>query len=135
VLPPRTTYHLPIPRGSSVEGTSAARLPEREPDLSFVARDRIPADTHIEPHFAPDLAVEVVSFTDTYGGLHAWVQQYLAAGTRLVWVVNPYDESVTIYEPNAAGARTLSGADVLDGGAVVPGFQVPVRQLWSADAS
>ncbi|HWE61191.1 MAG TPA: Uma2 family endonuclease [Chloroflexota bacterium] len=135
VLPPQNTYHLPIPQGSPVGGATAARSPEREPDLSFVARDRVPADTDIEPHFAPDLAVVIISFTDAYGGIHARVQQYLAAGTRLVWVVNSYDESVTIYELNAARPRTLTGTDVLDGGAIVPGFQVPVWQLWATNAS
>ncbi len=103
----------------------------RIPDVSFVARDRIPADgipVGFIP-FAPDLAVEIVSPFDRPGEVQAKVGEYLAAGTRLVWVLWPRSRAVTVH---AAGGTTreLGEADELDGGEVLPGFRVRVADLF-----
>ncbi len=68
VCAPQTTF--------AVRGNPSTR----EPDLAFVARDRVPADLDTEATFAPDLAVEVVSRTDTYDAVAAKVGQYLPHG-------------------------------------------------------
>ncbi len=113
-----------------------ARHPDvvRIPDVSFVARGRVPEGGIPEGYwpFAPDLAVEIVSPGDRAADLREKVREYLDAGTRLVWVVWPRDRSVTVY---AAGGevRELREGDELDGGAVLPGFRARVADLFAVE--
>lgn len=58
----------------------------------------------------------------------AKVRDYLAAGTRLVWVIDPHRRTVTVYRPGA-DPRVLRPDDLLDGGDILPSFTVPVRRL------
>jgi Uma2 family endonuclease len=105
----------------------------RIPDVSFVAWARVPIegvpDEGFWP-FAPDLAVEIVSPGDRASDVHSKVDEYLAAGTRLVWVLWPQGQSVTA---RAAGGqpRELGPDDELDGGEVLPGFRIRVRELFA----
>lgn len=104
----------------------------RAPDVSFVRRERIP-ETGIPKKFwqgAPDLAVEVVSPGDTYNEVEDKVGQWLAAGARAVWVLNPNCRSVTVYR-SAAEVTRLSEGDELDGGGVVPGFRCKVSEIFA----
>ncbi len=132
VFAPQTTYHLPLPARAA--GSREPKRPEREPDLTFVARDRLPRDLDVEADFAPDLAVEVVSPTDTFDSLTDRVAQYLAAGTRLVWVVRPRTGAVEVYRPGVPPTM-LSGDATLSGEDVVPGFQLPLRTLWESETA
>lgn len=103
----------------------------RVPDASFVAADRLPPPEE-RRHFlqlAPDLAVEVVSPSDTASGIEAKVRDYLDAGVRLIWVVHPPQRSVTVYTPDRH-ARLLDEHDTLDGGDVLPGFELKVADLF-----
>lgn len=102
----------------------------RIPDASFVARSRIPESGLPEGYwpFAPDLAVEIVSPGDTFDELQAKVREYLAAGTRLVWVVWPRGRSVIAYHPG--GIMELAADDLLSGGDVLPGFEMQVGRLF-----
>jgi Uma2 family endonuclease len=103
----------------------------RAPDASFVGADRLPAGG-FGPGFAPiapDLAVEVMSPSDTIPQVWQKVDDYLGAGVRAVWVVDPARGTVAVHQPGVA-ARLLAGDDVLDGGAVLPGFQFPVASLF-----
>ncbi|HVO43872.1 MAG TPA: Uma2 family endonuclease [Aggregatilineales bacterium] len=101
----------------------------RAPDVAFVAKERLtgPMDGKYY-HFAPDLAVEVVSPQDTAREVHDKVLEYLRFGVRLIWVV--YPESRTIDVHQAAGAHTLKIDDELTGGDVLPSFRVPVRDVF-----
>jgi Uma2 family endonuclease len=103
----------------------------RVPDVSFVSRDRIPT-TGIPDGFwpeAPDLAVEIVSPNDRAESVHAKVGEYLAAGTRTVWVLWPSTRSATVH--HAGGRVQELGPDRnLDGGDVLPGFSVRVGDLF-----
>ncbi len=120
--------------GTAEVGYVLRRDPDtvRAPDVSFVSRKRIPADGIPDSYwpFAPDLAVEVVSPSDGIEDLISKVGEYLSAGSRLVWVVSPRTQSVTAYLPNGE-ARLLRADDTLDGGEVLPGFSVPVRELFA----
>ena len=78
---------------------------------------------------APDLAAEVISPSDTYGEVDEKVCDWLDAGTRLVVVVDPRTGTVTSYRSRTE-IRMLTGDDVLDGGDVVPGWKLPVRDLF-----
>lgn len=112
----------------------------RAPDAAFL---RFPRADHPldQPGFIegpPDLAVEVVSPGDTAHEVAATVDDYLTAGTPLVWVVRPSERTVTVHRravgaDGAAGAaetRVLGEGDVLDGGDVLPGFAVAVGRLF-----
>ncbi|MDQ3328581.1 MAG: Uma2 family endonuclease [Chloroflexota bacterium] len=103
----------------------------RIPDVSFVAKARVP-QTGVPMGFwpfAPDLAVEIVSPTDRAEDVHSKVLEYLEAGTRLVWVLWPRDQRVTVYT-SAAAAYELDADGVLDGGDVLPGFRAEVSEMF-----
>ena len=104
----------------------------RIPDASFVSWERVPAEGVPEGFWpgAPDLAVEVVSPGDRADDIHDKVREYLAAGTRLVWVLWPRHRAITIYEPGGRFTE-LGAGDTLDGGAVLPGFRVGVEAIFA----
>lgn len=106
----------------------------RKPDASFIRQDRLTAEG-LEEGFlgiAPDLAVEVVSPNDLAYEIERKVQDYLAAGVRLVWVVVPPSRTVRI--ARADGTFALLGAeDRLSGEDVLPGFECRVGDLFPPD--
>lgn len=106
----------------------------RIPDVSFVRRDRVPADRSSVKLFfiPPDLAVEVVSPGDRPREMDDKVQQYLAAGVRLVWIVWPKPRSVVVHTPDNDPQR-LTEQDILTGGSVLPGFSVSVAELFDTN--
>jgi Uma2 family endonuclease len=102
----------------------------RAPDVGFIAKARIPADGLPDRGYfpgAPDLAVEIVSPNDDVADLALKIEQYLQAGARMVIAVYPDAERLRVHTPE--GVRTLGIDDILEGGAVLPGFAVPVRRL------
>lgn len=104
----------------------------RGPDVSFVASSRIPGDGYVREGFwpmAPDLAVEVLSPGNRASEMQEKVLEYLAAGGRQVWVVDPRLRSVTVHTPGGE-ARLFTAGAVLEGGEVLPGFRVPVEELF-----
>ena len=118
-------------------GYILTQLPQtvRVPDLSFVQADRLPPEG-IGPgllRFAPDLAVEVLSPSESASELEEKLADYTAAGTRLIWVVDPARRTVMILAP-AQPVRWLQEADVLDGGEVVPGFSCKVAEIFEGIA-
>ena len=106
-------------------------LTVRTPDVAWVSAGRIPANGYTLPrwHFAPDQAVEVVSPRNTRAELDERVADFLLAGSRLVWVVDPRPRTVTVYEPGA-NPLLLDVMDELGAGHVLPGFHVPVLELF-----
>jgi Uma2 family endonuclease len=102
----------------------------RAPDVGFIAKARLSGPTS-ERYFpgAPDLAVEVVSPSDTASEIHNKVFDYLRAGTRLVWVVYPQSRTLAVYGPDAP-TRFLESDGVLDGGEVLPGLALPLREVF-----
>ena len=104
----------------------------RAPDVAFVRRERVEAAGSIPGYFPgpPDLAVEVISPSDRYTEVAEKVADWLAAGVQLVILVDPRRRSVTRHAPDQAPV-TLTEADTLDGSPVVPGWQLPVRDLFA----
>lgn len=101
----------------------------RAPDVGFVAKARLPEglpEGYIP--FAPDLAVEVVSPNDDAGEVQQKVMEYLRYGTRLVWVFYPRTRSVVAHTQTQA--VTIDSGGTLDGGDVLPGFQLPVQDIF-----
>ena len=104
------------------------------PDGTFIRADRRPPretyDTDDYIAVVPDLVVEVISCWDIPAHLDAKVAFYLAAGVRLVWVADPVSEQITVH-PAGQPPRVLREGDVLDGGDVLPGFGVPVADIFA----
>jgi len=103
--------------------------PTRYPDLAFVRQDRLPTNLDTDADFAPDLAVEVVSGSDTFGDGAAKVRQYLASGVRLVWLVDPLLRTVTSHAPGRQ-PQLYTDADDLVADPVLPDLRIPVRLLF-----
>jgi Uma2 family endonuclease len=104
----------------------------RAPDVSFVRADRVDAGGAEEGFYrgVPDLAIEVISPNDRYSEVNAKVDEYLESGTPMVIVVDPPRETVTIYRSRNK-PTVLSEDDVLDGADVVPGWKLPVRDIFA----
>lgn len=104
----------------------------RAPDAAFVRRERIEEVGLVDGYWpgAPDLAVEVISPSDTYTEVEEKVIDWLEAGTRMVVVVNPCRKAITVYQ-SRSDIAVLTAEDTLDGGDVVPGWSVPVRELFA----
>ena len=104
----------------------------RAPDAAFVSWDRLPGRVIPEdpiPTLAPDLAVEVLSASNTKKEMERKRGEYFGQGVSLVWEVDPVARTVTVYTPD--GAQTvLTQADRLDGGDVLPGFSLPLSELF-----
>ena len=103
----------------------------RAPDAAFVKQSAI-EEKGIPKGFgegAPDLAVEVISPSDTYTEVAEKVDEWLNAGCAMVWVVNPRRETVEVYR-SPEDITVLHGDDILDGGDVINGFQCRVRDLF-----
>ena len=102
----------------------------RGPDIAFISRGRIPDP---EPTgfagFAPDLVVEVISPGDRAGEVLAKVADWLSAGTRLVWVLDPARRVARVYRADGT-EQILTADESLDGGDVVPGFSCPLREIF-----
>ncbi|MDT4898998.1 MAG: hypothetical protein QOH25_4075 [Acidobacteriota bacterium] len=104
----------------------------RAPDAAFVSRERIPPGDFPEKFWpgAPDLAVEVISPSDTLYEVEEKIEEYLEAGVKLIWIINPKKRTITIYQSNIE-PQTLTEADTLDGREVVPGFQYSLARLFA----
>lgn len=104
----------------------------RGPDAAFVAAGRVPFPA--PPGFgrlAPDLAVEIVSPSNTFAEIQAKVMDYLDAGSRLVWEFDPGTRSVTVYRSREE-IRILVGDDELDGEDVLPGFRLGLSEIFGS---
>ena len=114
-------------------GFILSRSPDtvRGPDVSFVSQERLASVGDPVAAFpgAPDLAVEVLSPSNTPAGMHAKVADYLAAGTRSVWVVDAEARTVVEYR-SLLSPRTLLPGDVLEAEDMLPGFALDVAELF-----
>jgi Uma2 family endonuclease len=106
----------------------------RRPDVAFVSYQRWPKDRQESVRdnawdVVPDLAIEVVSPNDSAEDLMDKVDEYFSAGVRQVWVVYPRRRLVQVYDSLQA-VRAVGEADTLDAAAVLPGFQLPLREVF-----
>jgi Uma2 family endonuclease len=105
----------------------------RIPDVSFISWDRLPnreLPAEPIPDLVPDLAVEVLSEGNTEQEMRRKLREYFQAGVRLVWYVEPADRTVTVYT-RPSRARRITEDQTLEGGAVLPGFTLPLRTLFA----
>ncbi len=104
----------------------------RAPDIAFVNRGRLELTGETEGYWvgAPDLAVEVTSPSDRVSQVEKKVIQWLESGARLVWVVSSKLHTVTVYR-SLTEITVLTEKDMLGGGDVLPGFQIPVAEIFA----
>jgi len=103
------------------------------PDLVFVSQARLPKGNALRHRYlrtAPDLAIEILSRGQPDERFDRKIAFYLAHGARLVWIIDPRARTVTVLAP-AREPRTLTQADTLDGGDVLPGFSVAVAEIFA----
>ena len=101
----------------------------RGPDVSFYGIDRHPQPPDDYFEIPPDLAVEILSPDDRRPRVLEKIREYIAAGVKVVWLVDPDTNVVTVYSGNTRGVEHHEG-DTLDGGDVLPGFTCPVADLF-----
>lgn len=101
-------------------------------DVAFVSHERLSTIENIEKFvpFAPDLAVEVLSPSNTVDEIDEKIALYFAAGARLVWVANPKRRTFSVYR-SSRDVQILTDADTLNGGDVLPGFTYDLAKLFT----
>jgi Uma2 family endonuclease len=104
----------------------------RAADIAFVRRERLEVMGETESYWpaAPDLAVEVNSPSDTVREIEKKVMEWLEFGSQLVWVVSSKLHTVTVYR-SLTDIVTLTEKDTLDGGEIVPGFQISIAEIFA----
>ena len=114
-------------------GYILARDPDtvRCPDVGFITARRL-EDGIPEGFFdgPPDLAIEVVSNSDRVPNVMRKVGEYLQAGTQIVWVIYPKTKSAAVFHENDETSITIPPDGTFDGEDVLPGFQLPLRELF-----
>lgn len=99
----------------------------RAPDVAFLAEERAGAiQDRGYARVAPDLVAEVLSPDDRPGEVRDKITDWLAAGVKLVWVIDPRRHAADVYRPDG---RVSSGETQLDGQDVLPGFTCAVDEL------
>ena len=114
-------------------GVTLERDPDtvREPDVGFISAERMPLDVRASGYFdaVPELVVEVASPSDTPAAVQEKAAMWLSFGVMIVWVAHPDDRTVDVYRSEEPVVR-LTEDDVLDGDPVLPGFTLPVREVF-----
>jgi Uma2 family endonuclease len=105
----------------------------RVPDVAFLSWDHFPnriLPAQPVPSLAPDLAVEVLSEGNTYGEMERKLDEYFLAGVKLVWMIDPESQLAEVYDTRN-NRRTITSTEKLDGGRVLPGFELSLAQLFA----
>lgn len=105
----------------------------RIPDVSFISWDRIPGQefpTAPVPTLIPDLAVEVISESNTPKEMARKLREYFDVGVRLAWLIYPKTQTAEVYTSPTA-VRRIPKNGVLDGGNLLPGFRLPLKSLFA----
>lgn len=122
-------------RGIAVGADGPTQLAEdqvRFADLAFISYDRIPEGADPDepmPDWIPNLAVEVISPGNTKREMQRKLEDFFAAGVELVWYIDPEKRIVRVYT-DVDECKIQKEGDTLDGGHVMPGFRVPIRELF-----
>jgi Uma2 family endonuclease len=105
----------------------------RIPDVTFVSWKRLPnreLPAEPIPDLVPDLAVEVLSAGNTPEEMDRKVGEYFLAGVRLVWMIEPETRTAVVYK-SPRRRTTVATDQALEGGAVLPGFTLPLKRLFA----
>jgi Uma2 family endonuclease len=102
----------------------------RIPDVSFIRWDRLPRGRDPVPAVSPDLAVEVLSESNTEQEMRNKLDEYFAGGTRLVWIIDPRTRTARIYY-GPIEYTSIDETGSLTGGDVLPGFELKLQDLFA----
>ncbi|HVJ80275.1 MAG TPA: Uma2 family endonuclease [Planctomycetia bacterium] len=105
---------------------------KRIPDVAYFSWDNLPDGKFPEGRIAetpPDLAVEVLSDSNTAEEMATKRREYFRSGVRLVWEIDPDDRTAVVYTTADKGSP-LAPSDFLDGGDVLPGFRIPLADIF-----
>lgn len=106
----------------------------RFPDVAFLSWDRLPPDADPRSPMtaaAPNLAVEVLSPSNTRKEMQRKLEDYFAAGVELVWYIDPDDCTIDVFTA-VDQKQTLREDDMLTGGTVLPGFQIAIKEIFES---
>jgi Uma2 family endonuclease len=105
----------------------------RKPDVAYVRMDRVPGKRipKSDLYMAPDLVVEVLSPGNTGIEIEGKLDEYLAAGVPLVWIVNPEPRTIRVYR-NDGTTRLFRAQDVIENEPLLPGLRLAVGELLPA---
>lgn len=108
---------------------------KRRPDVAFFSFDKLKSQPNLDQDpefwdFAPDLAVEANSRSNTGDELLDKIEEYFQAGVQLVWVIYPRQRRFYVYD-TPTSVRVLTDSDELDGGKVIPGFRLALASLFA----
>ena len=121
--------------GGSDGGVFIERNPDtvREPDVYFVSANRLTLDDDTDGYLevVPELVVEIVSPSDSETDVREKISMWLDLGVSMALEVRPAERTVMVHRPGAPSV-TLTGDDVLDGGDVLPGFTLPLSEIFDA---
>ena len=123
-------------RGADFESSGGFILPNgavRAPDAAWVASHRLEPLSQDEKEkylpLAPDFAAEVLSQNDARSDLEAKMEEYIDNGTRLGWLIDPYEKTVTVYQEDGS-TEELDRPATLSGEPVLPGFECTLERIW-----
>jgi Uma2 family endonuclease len=102
----------------------------RLPDVAFVSKARVPNNREAILSVAPDLAVEVLSESNTRREIDQKLREYFQSGTRLAWIIDPEPRTAAIYHHPDLPTRIINEKDLLVGEQVVPGFTVQLSRIF-----
>jgi Uma2 family endonuclease len=130
-------FALPKKLGMAINETTykANDKNSRRPDVSYVEFSKFPPLETLQDDpplldCAPNLAIEVVSPTNTIAEMDKRIDYFFKSGVQLVWVIHPQSKRVHVYE-STTDCDILAVGDVLDGGKVLTGFSLPVAELFN----
>jgi Uma2 family endonuclease len=123
-------------RGIVFDSSGGFTLPNgatRAPDAAWVASHRLETLSQEEKEkflpLAPDFAAEVRSQNDARSNLEAEMEEYVENGTRLGWLIDPYEKTVTVYQEDGS-TEELDRPSTLSGEPVLPGFECTLECIW-----
>ena len=122
--------------GTAFGSSTGFRLPNgamRAPDAAWVPHDRLASITPAEREkflpLCPDLVIELRSPSDALGDLQAKMEEWIANGARLGWLIDPYPKHLYVYRPGASVER-LENLDTISGDPLLPGFVLDLKAIW-----
>ena len=122
--------------GEALHSRASYYLPNqamREPDVAWISRERIEAlpedELHSIPHLVPDFAVEVRSPNNSLRRLQEKMEEYIANGVRLGWLLDGDARTAYVYRPGAE-VQTFEQPTALDGSPELPGFTLDLTRVW-----
>jgi Uma2 family endonuclease len=132
-----TTWALEDKSGLAFDSSTAFTLPngaKRSPDFAWVGNERWDALTEEEqerfPPLCPDFVVELRSRTDTLKNLREKMEEYMANGAQLGWLIDPQERRVYVYRPGAVAVEQLDDPRAVSGEPLLRGLELELQEIW-----